>query len=838
MAKNKEDLKNNYDSIETLSDMEHIRKRPGMYVGSTQSLNGENSNALIQLFQETISNSIDEAYSGFGDIITATIHEDNSVTIADKGRGIPYGENGQSAINAFTVLNSSGKFNSDSYANSLGTNGVGIKCVTALSKKVEVEAKTSKLAYKLEIVDQKVVKNDVVKTYKKENNDTGTTITFWPDKEIFDVTDWNDKILINKIEQSAFLTPKVKFVFIDERKKDENGNVYQKEWYSENGMSDYVEYISQDETLIKGLNKPISFKGTTEDKDKNEISVEGALIFTENFGETVMSFVNGGPTIDGGPHVDGAHQAILKAFNDYSKDEKLLKGNEKFEMADVTEGLIVSLLVKLPENIMMFESQSKTKLSTVAAKPAVFDVLYKDLSSWLYDNKKIAKAIVENMKLAKDTRMTLLKERKEKKQANKNKNKNKLFVSEKLRRASGKDPELLELLIGEGDSACIRGSVKVYLADGTNPTIKEMTERFNNGEKLYVYSNNFAKEDNDHELDDDVLNKNTHKDNGLRVVPIEWVGVTRKNAELVRVYIDNDTYIDCTPDHKFLMLDGTYKEAQYLQPKEILSTIPIKKNNHCVVKVEKLDIKEDVYDIKVPHIHNFCLANDVFVHNCGSITKTRDARYQSVFPIRGKILNVQDTKLLKVLSNEELSTIASILTSDGGIGKDFDIDKLQYNKIIIASDQDSDGFHIRALLMTAFYNLFPGLIENGHVYIVDSPLFINSWYVKGERNEIYTYSIEEQIQVEKDLRNKKIKYDVQRNKGLGELSLDAAEKSLTNPKTRKLTRVTSTDAVASKKALALFMGDKSDGRKQWIAENVDFNEKDELDLLDEMLDNK
>ena len=664
----KEKLKENYNSITTLEGLSAIRKRPGMYVGSPQSLDGKNPNALIQLAQEALSNAIDEAYAGFGNRIDMIINEDNSITIRDQGRGMPKGKNFDDAIRALTVLHSSGKFDSSSYASSIGQNGVGIKACSALSKWLQIEAVTTNKEHYFIKVQQDTVLEKKNLPYKKDMH-TGTIISFLPDDTIFDTINWDDQTLINKIEQSSFLTPKVHFNFIDKRKKGENGEDYFiKSWYSENGMPDYVEYISKSETLINGLKKPISFKGTYETNDKynDEISVEGALSYTEGSGETILSFANGAPTIDGGPHVEGAKLAIYKAFTDYGKDKKLFKRGKSINASDTRDGLILSLLVKIPEKILMFESQSKTKLATVAAKDAVKDIVYTQVTNWLYDHNKLATKIVNNMVDSSDAREAAIKAKKAAREARKTKKAGgKLIVSSKLSPASSKDPKLKSLFISEGDSA---------------------------------------------------------------------------NA---------------------------------------------------------------------------------------TITLVRDKRYQATFPIRGKILNVIDAKLSRVLKNEEISTIASVLGA--GIGPAFNEEDLDYNKVLITSDADDDGAHIANLLTTLFYKFFPGLIENGHLYRVISPLYhIGLKNKDGKEKEELAYDESEY----EDLMNRVHKdeeqgYRVQfqnRYKGLGSLSKEATKKFIADPATRKLQQITIDDAEAAKEALQLWMGDNSDERRDRIMNEIDFDD--------------
>ena len=658
--------RDDYDSITTLQGLAAIRKRPGMYVGSPQSLDGKNPNALIQIAQEALSNAIDEAYAGYGDEISMIIHEDNSITVKDKGRGLPKGDNYDDAIRALTVLHSSGKFDSSNYASAIGQNGIGIKACTALSKWLSVDVVTTKKEHYFIKVEQENVVEKKKLPYD-ENEHTGTTITFLPDDTIFDTINWDDQILINKIEQSSFLTPKVKFNFIDERKEGEDGEqYYTKSWYSKNGMPDYVEYIGKSETLISGLKKPISFKGTYDNGKGESIDVEGALSYTESSGETILSFANGAPTIDGGPHVDGAKLAIYKAFSDYGKANKLFKKGKSIDASDTRDGLILSLLVKIPESILMFESQSKTKLATVDAKNAAKDIIYEQVTNWLYDHNNLAKKIINNMIDSSEARKAAINAKKAAKKARETKKDGgKLIVSSKLSPASSKKSELKSLFISEGDSA---------------------------------------------------------------------------NA---------------------------------------------------------------------------------------SLTLVRDKKYQATFPIRGKMLNVINEKLSRVLKNEEISTIASVLGA--GIGPAFDEKDLEYNKILITSDADDDGAHIANLLITLFYKLFPGLIENGHLYRVISPLYhIGLKNKDGKIKEELAYTESEYDELmDRVHKDEEEGYKVQfqnRYKGLGSLSKEATKKFIADPATRKLQRITVDNAEEAKEALQLWMGNNSDERRDRIMNEIDFNE--------------
>lgn len=567
--KTKEQLIKDYqtEGITTLKGLSAVRKRPGMYVGSTQSIDGHNSRALIQIAQEVLSNAVDEAYAGFGKHISMTINKDGSMTVCDEGRGMPRGENYDDVIRAMTVLHSSGKFDANSYASSIGQNGLGNKLTNALSVFIKIEAvTTSKEHYMIKFQQENVVEKKML-PYDKSMH-TGTTVTFLPDDTIFDMVDWEDEPLVNKLEQTAYLTPGVKFEFDDLRKPaidgDEKHDHYHREWLSEHGLTDYVADIAKDSSLVPGVKKPIDFKGEYQydqqlkstngqiSHNKGTIQVSGALIYVEDSGTDIYSFANGAPTVDGGYHVDGAKMAISRAFRDYANDKKILKGKQSFDAQDTRDGLILTLLVKIPENILQFESQSKTKLSTAAAKSATQKIIYDNLTTWLYDHPKAAKSIILNMADSKKYRESAVASKKAAQKARRTGAK-KAVISEKLKTASSRNPAQKSLYITEGDSACLAGDTLIRLADGRNLSIKDVVKEFQAGEKLYVYSSGRA---------DSVK----HNKFGLPFMaePIQDARVTRRNAKLIRLTLDTGEHLDCTPDHQIMLADGSFKRADQL----------------------------------------------------------------------------------------------------------------------------------------------------------------------------------------------------------------------------------------------------------------------------------
>lgn len=453
-----------YDSISTYEGLEAVRNRPGMYVGSTTSENGEQPRALQQLIQEIISNSADEAMNGYGDTVSVEIHPDNSISISDRGRGLPAGKDFDDVIRAATVLHSSGKFDEDSYNAAGGTNGIGLKATNALSEYLTISAVTSVgEKYFIKFKQEEVLEKKMSKAKKGEP--TGTTITFLPDDTIFSTIDWDAKQIGSKLDNLAYITPGVKYEIMDNRVEEPVKHSY----LHKDGMKDLVKAHAEGLELV-GTEEPLRFlgdyyfdkqqKGVGTDstvkntKDLSKIGVEVALTWTENMNEEIICYTNGIPNKDGGPHLDGARNAITKVVTDFAKNNKLLKAKEKIDPSDTRDGLIMVVSVTIPGDMLQFESQTKEKLGTTQARAAVANVLEEHLTKWFYDNNKNATKIIEKMKDASEARDAALKARKASKLSRTSKGKKDIFdVSSKLVRGDSKNAAINELFLVEGDSA-------------------------------------------------------------------------------------------------------------------------------------------------------------------------------------------------------------------------------------------------------------------------------------------------------------------------------------------------------------------------------------------------
>ena len=426
-------------SIKILEGLEAVRKRPGMYIGSTDK------RGLHHLVWEIVDNAIDEAINGYGNYIKITIHKDNSITISDTGRGVPIGmhESGKSTPEViYTILHAGGKFSESGYKVSGGLHGVGASVVNALSSKMDVVIYRDGLISNIRFHNGGQVESPL-KTIGTTNK-TGTTVTFLPDPEIFKNNTFSYTTICERMQESAFLLSGLTIEVIDE--EDDKKAKY----HYDNGLVSFVEYINEDK---KDLHKVISFSGK-----KNNIDVEIALQYSDSYNENIMSFVNNVKTSDGGSHEVGFKTGITKAFNDYAKSNNLLKGKDNsFDGSDVREGLSAVINLKIPEELLQFEGQTKGKLGTPEARPAVESIVYDNLKFFLEENKEIALLIIDKATKSKIAREAARKAREE---ARNGKNKKTLEknLSGKLVPAQSKNPKLNELFLVEGDSAL--GSAK------------------------------------------------------------------------------------------------------------------------------------------------------------------------------------------------------------------------------------------------------------------------------------------------------------------------------------------------------------------------------------------
>lgn len=429
--------KNSYtdSSIKILHGLEAVRKRPGMYIGSTDI------HGLNQLVYEIVDNSVDEAMAGFGKEIRITIHPDNSVTVQDFGRGMPTGmhPSGKPTIEVIlTVLHAGGKFTEQNYKTSGGLHGVGSSVVNALSEWLKIRVVRGGEAFE-ETFEHGGHPVGTLKKLGPTKDKTGTTITFKPDATIFTTTKFNFETIEERIRESAFLLPGVRFLLTDERTPEHHDD-----FNYHDGIKSFVKYLNEGKETLGDV---FYFSGKQEGM---EIEFSGQ--YNDGYSENFISFVNDVRTADGGSHEVGARSGFTRAFNDYAKKQGLLKKNEKtIDGSDYREGLSAVLSVKIPEELLEFEGQTKGKLGTPQARSAVDSIVYEQLSYYLMENGEFAQELVKKAQRARDARQAAKKARDESRSGKKRRKKE--LLSGKLTPAQSRNPKKNELFLVEGDSA-------------------------------------------------------------------------------------------------------------------------------------------------------------------------------------------------------------------------------------------------------------------------------------------------------------------------------------------------------------------------------------------------
>ena len=424
----------NESSIKILEGLEAVRKRPGMYIGSTDK------RGLHHLIWEIVDNGVDEALNGYGNHLEIVLHKDGSISVTDYGRGLPTGmhSSGKSTPEViYTVLHAGGKFSDGGYKVSGGLHGVGASVVNALSKWMEVTTRRDGYEYFISFKNG----GHLDKQLKKigPTNKTGTTVKFLPDPEIFAVTKFNFSTICERMQECAFL---VNGLTIDI--KDEIEEKCEKYHY-DNGLESFCTYLNEGKTP---LHKVLCFESS-----KDGVNVNIALQYTDGYSENLISFVNNVKTADGGSHEVGFKTAITKVLNDYAKENNFIKSSAKaFEGTDVREGLTAIISVQIPEAILQFEGQTKSKLGTPAARSIVETITTEKLKFFLEENKAVATLIVNKALKGKEAREAARKAREETRKGKDSKKIEKI-LSGKLTPAQCKDSKQKELFIVEGDSA-------------------------------------------------------------------------------------------------------------------------------------------------------------------------------------------------------------------------------------------------------------------------------------------------------------------------------------------------------------------------------------------------
>ncbi len=525
---------NNYDvsSIQALEGIEHVRKRPGMYVGGTDI------KALHHLVYEVVDNAIDEALAGFCTTINIIIHADSSVTVEDNGRGIPVGPhpskkdaNGkpmETVDVVMTVIGAGGKFGGGGYKVSGGLHGVGISAVNALSEWTHTEIKRDGKLWRQEY--KRGVPQGPIKQIGKVKDETGTKQTFKFDKVIFtEDIDFRFDTLVQRFREMAFVTRGVTIRFLDER------NEREMTFYFEGGITSFVRYLNRNRENLHSV--------VYVEKEIEGIGVEAAIQYTDAYTESVYSFANTINTIDGGTHLTGLRSSLTRVVNDYARKNGLLKdADPNFSGDDTREGLTAIVSVKHPNP--QFESQTKVKLMNPEVQTYATQVVGEAFLTFLEENPQAAKAIIAKCLTSARARDAARKARDLviRKSALES-----LTLPGKLADCSERDSSKTELYIVEGDSAggCFDGNTLVALADGRALSFKEIVSEQAKGIEHFCYT--------------------IRNDGKIGIERVINARRTKQNTEVVKVTLDNGEAIICTPDHRFMLRNGEYKQAVDLQ---------------------------------------------------------------------------------------------------------------------------------------------------------------------------------------------------------------------------------------------------------------------------------
>ncbi|HFU6813767.1 TPA: DNA topoisomerase IV subunit B [Streptococcus agalactiae] len=426
------------DAIQVLEGLDAVRKRPGMYIGSTDGT------GLHHLVWEIVDNAVDEALSGFGNRIDVIINKDGSITVTDQGRGMPTGMHamGKPTVEViFTVLHAGGKFGQGGYKTSGGLHGVGSSVVNALSSWLEVEIIRDGAIYRQRFENGGKPVTTLKKIGTAPKSKSGTSVSFMPDQSVFSTIDFKFNTIAERLKESAFLLKNVTLTLTDNRSEEAE----HLEFHYENGVQDFVEYLNEDKETLTPI---MFFEG-----EEQEFHIEVALQYNDGFSDNILSFVNNVRTKDGGTHETGLKSAITKSMNDYARKTGLLKEKDKnLEGSDYREGLSAILSILVPEEHLQFEGQTKDKLGSPLARPIVDSIVSEKLTYFLMENGDLASNLIRKAIKARDAREAARKARDESRNGKKSK-KDKGLLSGKLTPAQSKNAKKNELYLVEGDSA-------------------------------------------------------------------------------------------------------------------------------------------------------------------------------------------------------------------------------------------------------------------------------------------------------------------------------------------------------------------------------------------------
>jgi DNA gyrase subunit B len=514
----------NEQNIQILEGLEAVRVRPGMYIGATDQ------RGLHHLITEVVDNSIDEVMAGFADTVTVTIHADSSVTIEDNGRGIPVEEHhqrpGLSTLEVvMTILHAGGKFGGGGYQISSGLHGVGVSVVNALSEWCQVDVKRDGILWR-QRYERGVAVTPLMNMGPTEER--GTTTTFLPDLAVMETRDYSFDILAQRFREMAYLNRGMTIALFDERSDREAT------FYFEGGLVSFVRYLNKNRGVVQS--RPVSTI-----REMDNVKVELAVQYNDSWTTTEFSFANGINTVDGGMHITGFRSALTRSLNDYARKMNLLKEKDNnLSGEDVRQGLTAVVSVKIPNP--QFEAQTKAKLNNAEVRPIVETVTADMLAQYLEQTPSEAKVIIDKCLTSARAREAARAAR----ELVQRKNALDTTLPGKLADCSEKSADRCELYLVEGDSAggCFSGDTLLALADGRSISFRDLVTEQAGGKEHFGYT--------------------IRKDGTIGLERLINARMTKTQAEVIKVTLDNGELIVCTPDHRFMLRDGSYKPAAQL----------------------------------------------------------------------------------------------------------------------------------------------------------------------------------------------------------------------------------------------------------------------------------
>ncbi len=779
------------ESIKVLKGLEAVRKRPAMYIGST------GPEGLHHLVYEVVDNSVDEALAGYCTRIEVIIHVDNSVTVIDDGRGIPVDihpkEKRPAAEVVMTVLHAGGKFDDKTYKVSGGLHGVGVSVVNALSRRLELEIKRDG-----GIWTQVYERGNPITPLKKigKTNKTGTKITFWPDEEIFETTEFNFEILTQRMRELAFLNSGLKIIITDERINKTH------EFQYKGGIVEFVQYLNQNKTVLNP--RPIYFQAK-----KDDIQVEVAFQYNTGYTENIFTFVNNINTIEGGTHLIGFKSALTRCLNNYAEAHNMLKdlGSGGISGDDAREGLTAVLSIKMRDP--QFEGQTKTKLGNSEVKGIVESLVNEQLSAYLEENPTNAKRIVAK---AIDAARAREAARKARELARRKSVLEATSLPGKLADCQERDPALAELFIVEGDSA--GGSAK----QGRDRRFQAILPL--RGKILNVWKAQPDKIFNNEEIGTIIaaLGTTGGEENfsleKLRYHKVIIMTDADVDGSHIRTLLMTFFYRQMRPlienGHLYIAQPPLYKitrgrEVQYLKEERDYEKWIVKK----ISEEFKIKVKNQKEPIEGEKLRRFIL-KVIQKKNYISYLQRKNTPYNLI-----ELLIRENVEDLEYLQDRKKMKRLETLISQLGFQTDLVHDE-EYDAYEIIASFQVNGFASRTRVNLDLINS----IEYKNLYKIIKEL-------EGYQPPYEVLNSTESVTIDNE--NKLIEYlfekgkkgvTIQRYKGLGEMTPEQLWETTMNPETRSLLKVSIQDAVEADKVFSILMGEEVEQRREFIEENA------------------